>query len=333
MSTTGTVGDDERGGLSGLVPAPIASNTPAPSTQTGSTGLPEGESGSTNLIYIYSFLSTLFILLCIAILVLLRALVRRRRLDLMFNQVGGESSNDAAQEDADQRQQRQRKKKRQQLGSKPLMSEVWIGSGPVVSESTEALLQPFSVSRAPENENEKKPPFVAAAPLLLDATVELQQQEAVERKSPYPRQVPSFCQLPSSSSCTFDNNEKLGAAAAGGSETGHTSIGHGHSPISPWTPIATPMPLESLCVGVLIAMPRPRVGRDGSARWDEHLGEGEIPELSVGISTVYAPMDSSLVAPEQDIKAVEEPPSAPAREHRRRRRRHIPIPPHMTDYP
>lgn len=123
----------------------------------------------------------------------------------------------------------------------------------------------------------------------------------------------SFGQAPSSSSCA--ENEKYVAH----SDNGHSS----HTPASPsiTTPISPKPEVEQLRIGFLIAMPNQRtrlgsgpsslslpasvsketLGRnfdttDGDSfahsRWTDHLCEGELPELSVGISTVYAPVES-----------------------------------------
>jgi hypothetical protein len=158
MSTTV---DSQRSGRSGIMPVPITSavTTTDQSTQTGSSNTPVIQ--STNFMYvplsqmtpeggltlpplfryIYSFLSTLFLLLCLAILVLLRALIRRRRLDRHFNSEA-ESSDSTAQA----AQRRRRQKKRPPIGSKPYMSDAWIGNGPVpTSLSTEALLETIQV--------------------------------------------------------------------------------------------------------------------------------------------------------------------------------------------
>lgn len=154
-----------------------------------------------------------------------------------------------------------------------------------------------------------------------------------ERKSPYPPpRVLSFWQLPSSSSsCTLDNEK-----AAGSSDNGHTSVGHSQTPISPAFSPTSQMPLEQLRIGFLIAMPRPRSALgNNSIRGTDQLYEGELPDLNVGISTIYAPFDSTIVPVRRTTHSGEATPPvehAPERE-RRRRRRHIPIAPQMIDYP
>src|ERR1700748_543142 len=57
--------------------------------------------------YIYTFISTLFILLCIALLVLVRALIHRRRLDAAFHLANADS--DSQQQQQQQQQQAARR--------------------------------------------------------------------------------------------------------------------------------------------------------------------------------------------------------------------------------
>ncbi|PVF92935.1 hypothetical protein CPB86DRAFT_790664 [Serendipita vermifera] len=161
--------DNARTASSGnnLFPDPLATST---STDTDSNAA-STHSGNNNFIYIYSFLSTLFLLLCIALVILVRVLLRRRRLEALLNHPDSGAGNDqdatanvnAHTTAIQQRESRRtrRRKKHQQLGSKPYMSNAWIGSGPLpTSLSTEALLgsiQPFSASLAPPLEEEAPP--------------------------------------------------------------------------------------------------------------------------------------------------------------------------------
>jgi hypothetical protein len=118
----------------------------------------------------------------------------------------------------------------------------------------------------------------------------------------------SYGQAPSSSSCGAENEK-----SAINSDNGHST----HTPASPsiTTPISPKPEVEQLCIGFLIAMPRQRTRLGGGpsssclpasvsketlsdgysfaySQWTDHLCEGELPELSVGISTVYVPVDS-----------------------------------------
>jgi len=163
--------------------------------------------------------------------------------------------------------------------------------------------QPFSVARAPEgptSSNEEKPAEKAAP-------------SEVERE---PQKKPRLLGLlfseraPSSSSCGMENE-----ISAVSSENGHPAT----------TPsITIPIPpkpeVEQLQLGFLIAMPRQRTGPStGSSyschlastskealnrnipsmdewsltdsRWTDHLGQGELPELNVGVSTVHVMVD------------------------------------------
>ncbi|KAG8801503.1 hypothetical protein FRB91_004123 [Serendipita sp. 411] len=281
--------------------SPLSQESPvtAWSSEVNEQAYTHGSLTKQNIVYIYSILLALLVILSIILAFLIRTLIRRRQRARQL----------AALEAMEQQQsngsgEQTRRKKKHKHTKRPRLEDAWIGNGPLpISLSTDELLeviQPFSLAetKTVSSIEEKK----TIGYTIMDIPSEKLPQMKTKGSL---RHMLSFPRLESASSCV-DEDEKL--------------------PERPDTP---PLyEIQHLRAGFLIAMPRPppipsslRSRSTGnlsvftpsresdSDDWsvadsrlkDSYLWDGELPELSLGISTVCVPIPCPPPSPQPSI--------------------------------
>ncbi|KAG8809920.1 hypothetical protein FRC17_003172 [Serendipita sp. 399] len=194
------------------------------------------------------------------------------------------------------------RKKKHKHTKKPRLEDAWIGNGPLpASLSTEQLLDAIQAQTKPAYPSDEKTP-IANTTSVISAEVPTILSKAHPKNTL--RHMLSFHRVESTSSC-MEEDEKAEA--------------------TPERPSSPPLyEIQRLRAGFLIAMPRPppvpsslrsrstsNISVSASSResdnddWslsdsklnDSYLWDGELPELSVGISTICIPIPRSSPSP------------------------------------
>lgn len=221
-----------------------------------------------NFTYIYAILITVLVLLIIAFFGILYLYIRRRRRQNQRRRLRATTmaEQEALPNDA------QRRKKHKHHGKKPKLASAWIGDGPLpISLSTEALLeviQPFSLAKADEKtllrEDTEKLSSADRTALSSHSTTSLDEKLA-STDEPQRPQIHDI-QLLNAGFLIAMPMPRPNTAASLRLRSSPSSVSLSHSSS------------EGSCESDAISL--------AESRWTDHLCHGELPELTLGISTI-----------------------------------------------